>query len=158
MTFRFTFNAMHLARLRGALRPERKSGGFKGCPAGAPRSGAELHKPGSSQGAEASGLEPDARAGISPRNSKPLVLDFVSKGFSANMSGQHPSCRGLSRTTVKPLEQRARLRPARRGMNNMEARSSLSRVLPARRHLVKQARLDEAAGGGPLGRRAATPP
>jgi len=74
------------------------------------------------------------------------------------MSGQHPSCRGLSRTTVKPLEQRARLRPARHAMNNMEARSSLSRVLPARRHLVKQARLDEAAGGGPLGRRAATLP
>jgi hypothetical protein len=73
MSFRFTFKAMHLARLRGALRPARKSGGFKGCPQGT-GSGAELHKPGSSSGAEASGLERNARAGISPRSSKPLVL------------------------------------------------------------------------------------
>jgi hypothetical protein len=55
------------------------SGEFKGCPAGAPRSGAELHKPGFSPGAEASGLESDARAGIRPINSKPPVLASLSK-------------------------------------------------------------------------------
>jgi hypothetical protein len=40
----------------------------------APRNGAELHKPKRSGGAEASDLERGARAGISPTNSKPLVL------------------------------------------------------------------------------------
>jgi hypothetical protein len=56
----------------GAPWPVRKSGAFKGCRQ-VPRSGAELHKPERSGGAEASGLEHGARAGISPINSKPLV-------------------------------------------------------------------------------------
>jgi len=49
---------------------------------GAPRSGAELHKPERSGGAEASGLERGARAGISPINSKPPVLAAMTKGSS----------------------------------------------------------------------------
>ena len=47
----------------------------------APRSGAELHKPERSGGAEASGLERDARAGISPINSKPSVLAALLERF-----------------------------------------------------------------------------
>jgi hypothetical protein len=49
-----------------------------------PRSGAELHKPERSAGAEASGLEHAARAGISPINPKPPVLAVTSKGSSGN--------------------------------------------------------------------------
>jgi hypothetical protein len=74
MSFRFEFEAMHLARLRGAQVAraiERRVQRLQ------PRSGAELHnpaKPFGVAGAEASGLERGARAGISPINSKPPVL------------------------------------------------------------------------------------
>ena len=51
-------------RLRGGSSPARRSGAFKDCHTVAPLSGAELHKPERSEGAEASGLERDARAGI----------------------------------------------------------------------------------------------
>jgi hypothetical protein len=63
----------------GALQPARKSGVFKGCRQ-APRSGAELQE----RSDEASGLEHGARAGISPINSKPPVLDSSSKGSLKN--------------------------------------------------------------------------
>jgi hypothetical protein len=64
---------MHLARLRGARRPAGKSGAFKGCPQGT----AKRHGVGREPTAtETSGLEDDARAGISPINLKPLMLAF----------------------------------------------------------------------------------
>jgi hypothetical protein len=70
---------MHLARFRWGSLARALSGAFKGCPAGSPLRGAELHKPRFflHRGAEASGLERDARAGISPINSKPPVLAFI---------------------------------------------------------------------------------
>ena len=67
------FEAMHLARLRGAQRPARKSGAFKGCPQGTAKRRGVGREP---KTTETSGLEGDARAGISPINSKPLVLAF----------------------------------------------------------------------------------
>jgi hypothetical protein len=63
--------AMHLARLRGAQRPARKSGAFKGGPRGTAKRRGVGREP---KATETSGLEDDARAGISPINSKPLVL------------------------------------------------------------------------------------
>ena len=65
---------------------------FKGCPffsLGASRSDAELHKP-RLRGAEASGLERDARAGISALPRMPLVLGILTK-------------RGLILNTARPL-------------------------------------------------------
>ena len=61
---------MHLARLRGAQRPARKSGAFKGGPQGTAKRRGVGREP---KATETSGLEDDARAGISPINSKPLV-------------------------------------------------------------------------------------
>jgi hypothetical protein len=56
--------------------PARNSGAFKGCPPGTAKGGAELRKPRLflHRGAEASGLECDARAGISPHVVKSSVL------------------------------------------------------------------------------------
>jgi hypothetical protein len=66
MSFRFEFEAMHLARLRGAPWPARKSGSVQRLP----RRGTAVRRGAAqaplSRGAEASGLERDARAGISP--------------------------------------------------------------------------------------------
>jgi hypothetical protein len=65
------FEAMHLARLRGAPRPARESGAFKGSPKGTAKRRGVGREP---KATETSGLEDDVRAGISPTNSKPLVL------------------------------------------------------------------------------------
>jgi len=65
--------AMHLVRLRGAQRPARNSGAFKGGPQGTAKRRGVGREP---KVTETSGLEGDARAGISPINSKPLVLAF----------------------------------------------------------------------------------
>ena len=65
--------AMHLARLRGAQRPARKSDALKGCPQGTAQRRGVGREP---KVTETSGLEGDARAGISPINSKPPVLAF----------------------------------------------------------------------------------
>ena len=63
--------------------PARISGAFKGCPQGTAKSGAELHKPRLflHRGAEASGLERDARAGIKPHRVKPPVLAAALERF-----------------------------------------------------------------------------
>jgi hypothetical protein len=65
---------MHLARLRGARRPARTSGAFKGGPQGTAKRRGVGREP---KATETSGLEGDARTGISPINSKPLVLAFL---------------------------------------------------------------------------------
>jgi hypothetical protein len=70
---------MHLARLRGEQRPARKGGVFKGYPQGTAKRRGVGREP---KATETSGLEGDARAGISPINSKPLVLALRSKGTS----------------------------------------------------------------------------
>jgi len=71
---------MHHARLRWGTSACAKKRRVQRLPQ-APRSGAELQDPGLFlPGAEASGLERDARAGISPINSKPPVLAFLPKG------------------------------------------------------------------------------
>jgi hypothetical protein len=51
---------------------------------------------------ETSGLERGARAGISPTNSKPLVLAFRSKGFQ-EMSNERREPPSQSRRTVNRL-------------------------------------------------------
>ena len=75
---------MHLARLRWGAKARAEKRRVQRLPAGHRASGAELHKPRVLRGAEASGLERDARAGISPINSKPPVLAVMSKGSSGN--------------------------------------------------------------------------
>jgi len=79
--------AMHLVRLRGAQRPARNSGAFKGGPQGTAKRRGVGREP---KATETSGLEGDARAGISPINSKPLVLAFSSKRTSRGATDALP--------------------------------------------------------------------
>src|ERR1700722_4091698 len=79
---------MHLVRLRGAQRPARNSGAFKGCPQGIAKRRGVGREP---KATETSGLEGDARAGISPINSKPLVLDLRPKKTSRRTSDRPPT-------------------------------------------------------------------
>jgi hypothetical protein len=71
----------------GALRPARKSGAFKGCPQDTAKRRGVGREP---QATETSGLERDARAGISPINSKPPVLGCHDERIIENMSDQRP--------------------------------------------------------------------
>jgi hypothetical protein len=73
MFLSFGLKAMHLARLRGAQRPARKSSAFKGCPQGTAKRRGVGREP---KATETSDLEGDARAGINPINAKLLVLAF----------------------------------------------------------------------------------
>jgi hypothetical protein len=80
--------SLALARLRGAQRPARKSSAFKGGPQGIAKRRGVGRKP---KANETSGLEGDARAGISPINSKPLVLDLRPKKTSRRTSDRPPT-------------------------------------------------------------------
>jgi len=75
----------------GLLDPRDESGAFKGCLRH--RRGAELHKP-PLRGAEASGLECDARAGIAP------TLEAVGVGIHARERIAMIAANALARLSV----------------------------------------------------------
>jgi len=78
---------MHLVRLRGAQRPARNSGAFKGGPQGTAKRRGVGREP---KATETSGLEGDARAGISPHKFEAAGVGFLIERNISSMSDRRP--------------------------------------------------------------------
>src|ERR1700733_5405768 len=90
---------MHLARLRGAQRPARKSGAFKGGPQGTAKRHGVGREP---KATETSGLEGDARAGISTK------IEAASVGFLFETNIKRATA-PLRKTRSRPSTGRSRV-------------------------------------------------